>query len=425
MRESIDIDRRRLPADRPCVVLLGGLNVLRALGLAGIPTIVAGADFKDPAFASRYCGGRCKLPPPNQREALVDALIELSEVVIEMTGSRPLLVYGNDGHLDVIYTHYARLKERFLLLLNDVDVGRALLEKDRFGAFAQDRLLPVPATFAWEGTGPGTVTGCNGPVLVKPRYKSGWHDSPLHNRLFTGEGKALLFRSGRAASDHPLVAHYHQDLVFQQFIPGDDSALWSYHGVSDEKGNVLVDFIGRKIRTFPPITGESAFIEMAYDRALQALGRDIASRIPLRGVFKMDFKKDACNGRYYLLEINARFNLWHYLGAMNGVNLIRAFYDYVAKTGASAAAQKTAGRKYRWLNLPLDYRAYRALAAQGKIGFVEWVLSLLGSRKVYHIFSWSDPGPFIALWADRLRRRARRNTTRVLSWIREWLSTAS
>ena len=39
----------RLPA-----VLLGGLNVCRALGLAGIPVIV-GAPAHEAAFASRYC----------------------------------------------------------------------------------------------------------------------------------------------------------------------------------------------------------------------------------------------------------------------------------------------------------------------------------------------------------------------------------
>jgi predicted ATP-grasp superfamily ATP-dependent carboligase len=416
MCKSISIDWRRFPLDRPCVVLLGGLDLLRPLRLAGIATIVAGADLENPVFASRYCGGRCALPPLDQSEALADALVELGDVVVATTGWRPLLVYGNDGHLDFIYTHHARLSKSFLLLLNDVGIGRALLEKDRFGALAQDRRLPVPTSLAWKGTGPGTVAGNEGPVLVKPRQKSDWHDSPLHTRLFRDGGKALVFEDGRAAVAHPLVAHYHQDLVFQRFIPGDDSALWSYHGVADEEGTVLADFIGRKIRTFPPITGESTFIEMAQDDALQALGRDIAARIPLRGVFKMDFKKDSRDDRYYLLEINARFNLWHHLGAANGVNLIRAFYDYVAKTGAVAVPQ-AALTKRRWVYLRQDYRAYRALAVQGKLGFMGWMLSLLGSRKVYPFFAWGDPRPFISLWMVRLRRRARRSAGRALSWI--------
>src|SRR5215470_19812901 len=40
----------------------------------------------------------------------------------------------------------------------------------------------------------------------------------------------------------------------------------------------------------------------------------------LTGVAKPDFKR-APDGRLLLLEINPRFNLWHHLGAVAGVNL--------------------------------------------------------------------------------------------------------
>src|SRR6185436_19899149 len=44
-------------------VLLGGLNVTRALGLGGVPVIVASVQADNPAFASRYCVERLLLPP--------------------------------------------------------------------------------------------------------------------------------------------------------------------------------------------------------------------------------------------------------------------------------------------------------------------------------------------------------------------------
>jgi hypothetical protein len=52
------------------VILLGGLNVVRALGLAGIPVIVASQDRRAPSTASRYCKGVLELPPlPPERDA--------------------------------------------------------------------------------------------------------------------------------------------------------------------------------------------------------------------------------------------------------------------------------------------------------------------------------------------------------------------
>ena len=57
------------------VVLLGGLNVVRALGLAGIPVIIASSERRTPSMASRYCSGVIELPPIAEREAVVEALV--------------------------------------------------------------------------------------------------------------------------------------------------------------------------------------------------------------------------------------------------------------------------------------------------------------------------------------------------------------
>ena len=59
MKAFLKIDLGRLCAHRPPAMLLGGINLVRALGMAGIPVIVASAESFTPAMASRYCVGRC------------------------------------------------------------------------------------------------------------------------------------------------------------------------------------------------------------------------------------------------------------------------------------------------------------------------------------------------------------------------------
>src|SRR5205085_1301257 len=132
------------------------------------------------------------------------------------------------------------------------------------------------------------------------------------------------FESGTEVLADGAIALYREQVLFQEYVAGDDTCLWSFHGLADDNGAMLDWFIGRKLRTWPPLTGESAFIELEEDEELAVLASDIAARLPLKGVFKMDFKKDARTGRWYLLEINARYTLWHLLGACNGVNLMRA-----------------------------------------------------------------------------------------------------
>ena len=53
---AFEFDTRKFSPERPPVVLLGGLNVLRALGRAGIPAIVA-ASCADEISAGASTGG--------------------------------------------------------------------------------------------------------------------------------------------------------------------------------------------------------------------------------------------------------------------------------------------------------------------------------------------------------------------------------
>jgi predicted ATP-grasp superfamily ATP-dependent carboligase len=202
-------------------------------------------------------------------------------------------------------------------------------------------------------------------------------------------------------------------------VPGGDDAIWSFHGFAAPGGELLEWFVGRKIRTFPALTGDSSYLRLAHDDGLAALGRDIAARLPLAGIFKMDFKRSAATGRFYLLEINTRFNLWHYLGARNGVNLARVAYEFL--TQDRRPEKSNAQTRYRWLSLGLDWRAYRELRARRALSLAAWLLSLARAPKVYDLFAWTDPLPFARYWSARLGRVPHGLTRR----FSRWLSTAS
>lgn len=413
----------RFSRERPPVVLLGGISLVRSLGLARIPVIVATAERDEPALASRHCSARVLLPSMKDPQGVVGRLVALGEELSGRLGRRVPLMYGSDDALELIHAHRARLQRYFLFLLGDPRVAHSLIAKDRFQKLAESRGLPVPASLRWEGTQPGSLRAHAGPVLVKPRIKLDWHHTLLCQRLFGGDGKARIFASGAEAAAHPDVARFHDQLTFQQYIPGGDADLWSYHGFADGHGEVLAAFVGRKIRTFPTLTGESAFIEMARDGSLSELGREVARLCPLRGVFKMDFKRDPRDGRWYLLEINARYNLWHYMAARNGINLMAAAYDYLVDGCTPPAKEYTT--RYRWLSLELDFRAWREMSRRGELTFAAWLASILRSRNVYSLFSWRDPVPWLRFWNARISRRIGRALAGASLALRQWRSTAS
>ena len=418
----------RLPSDLPFergtvpVLLLGGVNLVRTLGLAGIPVVVASSDASEPAFASRYCRATAVLPPLEHPRA-VNRLIAIGERLRECAGRRVPLMCGSDDGLKLIYAHRARLSRHFLLLLNDVEVADSLLDKARFQALAARCGLPVPREFHWDATGELALADAAREILVKPKTKVDWHDSQLQGRLFTGGAKARIFANGEQAMADPAVALFRDELQFQEYIPGNDRELWSFHGFAEEKGAVLASFVGRKLRTDPPLTGESAFIELVEEAALEALGREVAAKLPLRGPFKMDFKRDPRDGRWLLLEVNARYNLWHYLGAWNGVNLMRVAYNYLVYQRRPEPMR--ARTTFRWISLEADFRAYRVLRSRGELSTARWLASIVLSRNVCNVFALRDPGPWLRFWAQRMLRRANRGSAWLVGLVRQWLSTAS
>jgi D-aspartate ligase len=390
------------------VVLLGGLHIVRALGMAKIPVIIASLERRTPAMASRHCSGTIALPPGAGRAAIAEALVRDGRRLAAEHGRAAPLFYDNDDRLALVQDFRAELAPHFALLLNEPSLADALLDKAKFQALAERCRLPVPRRLKWE-----ELAAERGPVLVKPKLKIAWDSSAVHEQLFAGAGKARIFESGRAARLDPLVRSLAGELAFQEYVPGDDTTLWTFHGFAAPGGDVLASFVGRKIRTFPEGTGDSSYLRLAHDAKVEALGRDIAARLGLCGIFKMDFKRSSATGRLHLLEVNARFNLWHYVGAKNGVNLPRVAYEFLLYGRRPAPA--VAGTRYRWLAVRYDWPAWRELAARGRLDPVRWAWSLLQTPKVYELFSWTDPAPFLRFWRGRFHRR----------WRRLWHSTAS
>lgn len=389
-------------------MVLGGLGQVWPLGFAQIPVVVATADRGNPALVSRYVCGRCLLPPKEHPErAFIAMLLEVGRRLHSATGFKAPLFCGNDHDLALTYRFRDQLADTYLLFDLDPLMGLSLLDKCGFQALAQQNGLPVPRVYDWAGE--NSVLKAERPIIVKPRSKDFWHESPVLQRLF-GSGKARVFHSGAELAAQPGLATARDKVIIQDYIAGNDDHIYSFHCLAHQ-GELLEWFLGRKIRTFPKLTGESAFIELTREDGIFQSGADITKRLRLTGPFKMDFKRDVATGQFYLLEINARFNLWHYLGAVNGVNIPQAAYEYIVF--GQHRKPSVYATTYRWNNFMLDYHAYRELRELGETTFWRWLRSLFETRRVQNTLLWKDPAPFI-LWAWLyLSQRANK-----------WLSTA-
>jgi D-aspartate ligase len=184
----------------------------------------------------------------------------------------------------------------------------------------------------------------------------------------------------------PRLGEVGTEILAQQLVLGPESAIESFHAYVDASGVVAGEFTGRKIRTLPPDYGHSSAVEVTPLPDVAALGREVLARLRLTGVAKVDFKRDD-RGRLHLLEINPRFNLWHYPGAIAGVNLPAMVYADL--TGRQRPTAASSPRTVAWCDPLLDLQAARA-AGISSLGWLNW---LRRCRAICGL-SWQDPLPF-------------------------------
>jgi predicted ATP-grasp superfamily ATP-dependent carboligase len=232
------------------------------------------------------------------------------------------------------------------------------------------------------------------PVILKPFCHLGWRQSRAVLDLGVGPVKAL-YAGDEAALARMIerMASFSSSYVVQEYIPGGEEQVYSFHAYLDASRRALGHYVGRKIRTYPRQAGVSTYLELCDEPALTRLGLDILERLGMVGVVKLDFKRDPRTGRFYLLEVNPRFSLWNHLGAASGVNLPLLAYKDLAGLPVTPAPPAKIG--VRWLSLADDARTFmRSFAPAGELSLGGWIASLRGP-KVYDVFAWDDVSPFL------------------------------
>jgi predicted ATP-grasp superfamily ATP-dependent carboligase len=256
----------------------------------------------------------------------------------------PVLFYQSDSQLRLVSQHRERLAQAFRFVAADPILVEILVDKAKFQELAERLNLPVPAARRIQPSDNNAAEiDLHFPLIIKPVRHSG--ADGVSWKSIAGLRKALLVETAEALGDlwpHLVVANL--DLLVQEAIPGPESRVESYHVYVDQLGTIVAEFTGRKIRTHPVTCGQSTALETTDASDVRALGREIVQRLDLRGVAKFDFKRSP-EGMLYLLEINPRFNLWHHLGAVAGVNLPALVYadlvglprptDLIARAGVS------------------------------------------------------------------------------------------
>lgn len=362
--------------------VMGDMNMVRALGMGGIGCAVV-TQPGDAVLHSRYTTQAMFWEDfENGGEALVEMLMRFGSVQPEP----PVLYYQQDAQLLMVSRQRERLSTAFRFVVPDAELVEDLVDKARFQILAERLDLPVPKTRRIDlatGTPPSSPPDLDlrFPIVVKPLTRFiAWGN-------VGGDGKALRVENRAALAElWPSLAAGRMDLLAQEMIPGPETKIESYHCYVDRQGVVVGEYTGRKIRTYPEALGHSTALTITDAPDVAELGRELVGRLNFSGVAKFDFKR-APDDSLHLLEVNPRYNLWHYVGAVAGVNLPALVHGDL--TGSARPAPRRARAGASWCNITRD----RLAARESGVPMSQWWPWMI--RCEAKSIAWNDPMPFL------------------------------
>jgi len=324
-----------------------------------------------------------------ENEKLVESLVRFGVQL-----QRPVLFYTSDSELLYVTRFRENLLRGFHFVIADPTLVEDLVDKSRFLTLAKRLDLPVPQTQlvrANEWASPPSLN-VPFPIVIKPLNREmreqQWKVIPRMGKVVQANTPATFARLWR------VLAATSVDFLVQELIPGPESALESYHVYVNESGEIRAEFTGRKIRTYPVSYGDSTALITTDAADVAALGRSLVHRLDLRGVAKFDFKRGP-DGSLHLLEINPRFNLWHFLGAAAGVNIPAMVYAELMGQHRSVIPKAKPG--VQWCRIEDDLMAARTLGVKLSV-WIYWSLRCEAKSR----FAWDDPIPFFRqVWFRR------------------------
>jgi D-aspartate ligase len=381
----------RIRADLPPAIVLNlsrnGLGVIRSLGTRGVSVIGADTHLNGPGAHSRYC--RALLcPDPKQDEV---ALLAFFDALAQRLGRKAVVFPTSDDYVRFVSKHRQYLMQSFYLALPPAPVVDSVVDKRQTYEAARRLGVPVPASCCPEDEDGlhSTAKEMPYPALIKPTM------SHTDAKLFPG--KAL-----RVESADELVARYRQldgvwsSILVQEMIPGGDDQLWTLGAYMDAKARPLAIFCGRKLRQYPPQLGTCSLGECVWDPEVVKLGLRLLKGIGYVGPTQVEFKWDARDGRFKLMEINARTWLWHSLATDGEVDL--AYVAYLDVIGQAVPRRILGKPGARWLSIIPDVSSARRYMRRGELSWRGWLSSWRHVQKL-DLVSIRDPLPFITtLW---------------------------
>lgn len=343
---------------------LNGLSIARSLGRHRVPVWVTTPPGVKLAGCSRYT--LRTFPWPNgEPEAQVEYLLELAA---QYQLDQWVLFPTSDESAALLSKFRTALSRRFRVSTPTWDVLRWAYDKRLTYRLAAEQQVDSPSTIYPATEADLKVGVCAFPAILKPATHS------TINR-FTAD------KAWPVANREQLLARYREarelippDLILlQELIPGGGESQFSYAALCCD-GRPIASLTARRTRQYPIDFGySSSFVETLDIPEIVAPSRRLLSAIRYTGLVEIEYKLDARNGRYKLLDINPRLWTWSALGARAGIDFPHLLWQMMV---GQPVPEQTGRAGARWVRMSTDVPAAIHQMLRGRLSLGAYLRSL-------------------------------------------------
>ena len=357
-----------------------GLGIVRSLGQRGIPVCVID-DQLSVSYFSRYKSRFLQVKDLRDERKTVEAVLEVGR---RFNLRNWILFPTRDETVVAFSRHRAELSEFFRVPTPDWETVKWAWNKKNTYDLARKLDIPCPQTFSPQNEDEIETLGSQLPLAIKPAVKE--------NFFYATGAKAWRAQTmDELRQIYRKAARYisPEQILVQQIIPGDGSHQVSYCAFFSN-GQAQGSLVARRARQHPREFGRAAtYVESIELPIIEELAQRFLQAIDYYGLVEVEFKLDPRDGKYKLLDVNARSWGFHSLGSAAGVDFSYMLYaDQIGKPLPPCRAKPGVG----WLRLLTDVPTAMSDLLNKSITLQEYWASLQKTR-VESIFCRTDPLP--------------------------------
>jgi len=284
-----------------------GLGMIRQLVESGYE--VMGADWQRLPLGlhSRYLGDVRLLPKLTDGEfgkCLVDLVRTARPDAFVPLGTTTVAIACREAMLLKNYTSFA---------IPDFDAYMAAFDKTLCTGECRELGIPCPATYSLEEAVEILKEGREGTTLVvKPGTDAGM-----------ASGVEYVRHADRLRESVSSCMNRYGSVTVQEYVPGDAVHMHTAALLFDRQSELVAAFTTQKLRQWPTTGGVTALSRStdAYHLVEQVL--PFFRKWQWKGAAEVEFKYDARDGRYKVIEINPRFPAYLRFAMCCGLPLAR------------------------------------------------------------------------------------------------------